>query len=73
MIENQAREANAYRLIAPGTVEEKIWELQQSKAKTIADVLGEEGLRVLILSCFPILANQCSRHFLRNEEVGIII
>ena len=30
-------------MIAPGTVEEKIWELQQSKAKTIADVLGEEG------------------------------
>ena len=27
----------------PGTVEEKIWELQQSKAQTIADVLGEEG------------------------------
>jgi hypothetical protein len=23
--------------------EEKIWELQQSKAQTIADVLGEEG------------------------------
>jgi len=34
---------NAYRLIAPGTVEEKIWELQQRKAQTIADVLGEEG------------------------------
>jgi len=26
-------------------VEEKIWELQQSKAKTIADVLGEERFR----------------------------
>jgi SNF2 family DNA or RNA helicase len=24
-------------------VEEKIWDLQQSKAQTIADVLGEEG------------------------------
>jgi superfamily II DNA or RNA helicase len=34
---------NAYRLIAPGTVEEKIWELQQRKAQTIADVLGEQG------------------------------
>jgi SNF2 family DNA or RNA helicase len=34
---------NAYRLIAPGTVEEKIWDLQQRKAQTIADVLGEEG------------------------------
>lgn len=33
----------AFRLIAPGTVEEKIWELQQNKAQTIADVLGEEG------------------------------
>lgn len=31
------------RLIAPGTVEEKIWDLQQRKAQTIADVLGEEG------------------------------
>ncbi|MBI5775730.1 MAG: DEAD/DEAH box helicase, partial [Verrucomicrobia bacterium] len=39
----QTRTVNAYRLIAPGTVEEKIWELQQRKAKTIADVLGEEG------------------------------
>ena len=39
----QTQTVNAYRLIAPGTVEEKIWELQQSKARTIADVLGEEG------------------------------
>ncbi len=39
----QTHTVNAYRLIAPGTVEEKIWELQQTKAKTIADVLGEEG------------------------------
>jgi hypothetical protein len=39
----QTRTVNAYRLIAPGSVEEKIWELQQSKAKTITDVLGEEG------------------------------
>ena len=39
----QMHTVNAYRLIAPGTVEEKIWELQQSKAQTIADVLGEEG------------------------------
>jgi SNF2 family DNA or RNA helicase len=39
----QTRTVNAYRLIAPGTVEEKIWELQQHKAQTIADVLGEEG------------------------------
>jgi SNF2 family DNA or RNA helicase len=34
---------NAYRLISPGTVEEKIWELQQKKSKTISDVLGEQG------------------------------
>ena len=39
----QTQTVNAYRLISPGTVEEKIWELQQSKAQTIADVLGEEG------------------------------
>ncbi|MEI7729865.1 MAG: DEAD/DEAH box helicase [Verrucomicrobiota bacterium] len=39
----QTRTVNAYRLITPGTVEEKIWDLQQRKAQTIADVLGEEG------------------------------
>jgi hypothetical protein len=39
----QTRTVNAYRLIAPGTVEEKIWDLQQRKAQTIADVLGEQG------------------------------
>ncbi len=39
----QTQTVNAYRLISPGTVEEKIWDLQQSKAQAIADVLGEEG------------------------------
>lgn len=39
----QTQTVNAYRLISPGTVEEKIWELQQNKSQTIADVLGEEG------------------------------
>ncbi len=39
----QTQTVNAYRLISPGTVEEKIWELQQRKARTISDVLGEEG------------------------------
>jgi len=39
----QTQTVNAYRLITPGTVEEKIWDLQQQKAQTIADVLGEEG------------------------------
>ena len=31
----------AYRLLARGTVEEKIWELQQRKAALVRDVLGE--------------------------------
>ncbi|MCB1127708.1 MAG: SWF/SNF helicase family protein, partial [Verrucomicrobiae bacterium] len=39
----QTQTVNAYRLITPGTVEEKIWDLQQRKARTISDVLGEEG------------------------------
>lgn len=39
----QTQTVNAYRLISPGTVEEKIYDLQQSKAQTIADVLGEKG------------------------------
>jgi SNF2 family DNA or RNA helicase len=39
----QTRTVIAFRLIAPGTVEEKIWDLQQRKAQTIKDVLGEEG------------------------------
>ena len=39
----QTTTVNAYRLISPGTVEEKIWELQQRKAQTIAEVLGEQG------------------------------
>ncbi len=39
----QTQTVNAYRLITPGTVEEKIWDLQQRKSETIKDVLGEEG------------------------------
>jgi SNF2 family DNA or RNA helicase len=39
----QTETVNAYKLITPGTVEEKIWDLQQRKSQTIADVLGEEG------------------------------
>ena len=39
----QTQTVIAYRLIAPGTVEEKIWELQHKKSQTISDVLGEEG------------------------------
>ena len=39
----QTRTVNAYKLITPGTVEEKIFDLQQRKAQTISDVLREEG------------------------------
>lgn len=39
----QTSTVNAYRLISPGTVEEKIWKLQQQKSKTISDVLGDQG------------------------------
>ena len=41
--DSQKHTVNACRLIVPGTVEEKIWELQQRKAETIADVLGGQG------------------------------
>jgi len=33
----------AYRLVARGTIEEKIFELQQRKAALVRDVLGEDG------------------------------
>jgi SNF2 family DNA or RNA helicase len=33
----------AYRLLTQGTLEEKIWELQQRKAALARDVLGEDG------------------------------
>ena len=39
----QTATVNAYKMISPGTVEEKIWDLQQQKAKTVADVLGDDG------------------------------
>ncbi|HSQ00492.1 MAG TPA: DEAD/DEAH box helicase [Candidatus Dormibacteraeota bacterium] len=39
----QDRTVIAYRLIARGTIEEKIWELQQRKAAMARDILGEEG------------------------------
>jgi superfamily II DNA or RNA helicase len=39
----QDRTVIAYRLVTRGTVEEKIWRLQQSKAQMAQDVLGEEG------------------------------
>ncbi len=39
----QTRTVIAYRMITAGTIEEKIWELQQRKAALVADVLGEDG------------------------------
>lgn len=39
----QDRTVIAYRLLALGTIEEKIWELQQKKAALVRDVLGEDG------------------------------
>ncbi len=39
----QDRTVIAYRLLARGTVEEKIWELQQKKAALSREVLGEDG------------------------------
>jgi superfamily II DNA or RNA helicase len=44
----QQRTVIAYRMLTQGTVEEKIWELQQRKTAFARDVLGEEGFaRVL--------------------------
>jgi superfamily II DNA or RNA helicase len=39
----QTRTVIAYRMLAAGTIEEKIWELQQRKAALVAEVLGEDG------------------------------
>lgn len=39
----QTKTVNAYRLITPGTVEEKIWDLQQKKSQQISDILGEDS------------------------------
>lgn len=39
----QTRTVIAYRLLTQGTLEEKIWELQQRKAALARDVLGEDG------------------------------
>ena len=33
----------AYRMLTEGSVEERIWDLQQRKAALVRDVLGEEG------------------------------
>jgi SNF2 family DNA or RNA helicase len=39
----QERTVIAYRMLTAGTLEEKIWELQQRKAALVRDVLGEDG------------------------------
>jgi len=39
----QTRTVIAYRMLTEGTIEEKIWELQQRKAALARDVLGEES------------------------------
>ena len=39
----QDRTVIAYRMLAIGTIEERIWELQQRKATLVRDVLGEGG------------------------------
>src|SRR4029077_11678081 len=38
----QTRTVIAYRMLAEGTIEEKIWELQQRKAALVRDVIGED-------------------------------
>ena len=39
----QTRNVIAFRMLTRGTIEEKIWELQQRKAALARDVLGEDG------------------------------
>jgi SNF2 family DNA or RNA helicase len=39
----QTRTVIAFRMLAEGTIEEKIWELQQRKEALVSEVLGEDG------------------------------
>ncbi|MEO5616325.1 MAG: DEAD/DEAH box helicase [Candidatus Eisenbacteria bacterium] len=39
----QTRTVIAYRMLAAGTIEQKIWELQQRKQTLVSEVLGEDG------------------------------
>jgi SNF2 family DNA or RNA helicase len=55
----QTRTVIAYRMLAMGTIEEKIWELQQRKAAVASDVLGEAGF-----------ARQLDRHDLQYLFAG---
>jgi superfamily II DNA or RNA helicase len=66
----QDRTVIAYRLVTQGTVEEKIWKLQQSKAQLAQDVLGEEGFTgSLSKSDFDYLLEDTSSELEPKEEV----
>jgi SNF2 family DNA or RNA helicase len=39
----QDRTVIAYRMLTEGSIEERIWDLQQRKAALVSDVLGEDG------------------------------
>jgi len=39
----QDRTVIAFRMLTEGSVEERIWDLQQRKAALVSDVLGEDG------------------------------
>ncbi|MEP7027857.1 MAG: DEAD/DEAH box helicase, partial [Candidatus Eisenbacteria bacterium] len=39
----QTQKVTAFRLLTRGTIEEKIWELQQKKAAMAKEILGEDG------------------------------
>jgi superfamily II DNA or RNA helicase len=66
----QDRTVIAYRLVTQGTVEEKIWRLQQSKAQMAQDVLGEEGFTgSLSKSDFDYLLEDTSEELEPGPEV----
>jgi superfamily II DNA or RNA helicase len=67
----QDRTVIAYRLVTQGTVEEKIWRLQQSKAQLAQDVLGEEGFTgSLTKTDFDYLLEDTSGELEAKDEVS---
>ncbi|MEI6872049.1 MAG: DEAD/DEAH box helicase, partial [Verrucomicrobiota bacterium] len=55
----QTQQVIAYRLVAKGTVEEKIRQLQRSKSALAGDILGEESLgKALTLADFQFLLQE---------------
>jgi len=55
----QTQQVIAYRLVAKGTVEEKIRQLQRSKSALAGDILGEESLaKALTLDDFQFLLQE---------------